>query len=282
MNGKGLKLYRMKNYLQEHIMKKRKIFLFLIAAVFGLLIFSGSLLANARHFTYTYESAVLPADEKEIEAWHTEKAGKDRYYHAIDQRLEIEWGITGRLQGAFYLNFSSEQTEDIYGTYSKSNKLFGSSLELKYRILDQSQSPIGIALYGEVLSKAHETEAEFKLIMDKRVGPILLAANLIGEREWVYQAGKNEVEDMFGASVGISFLPGAGLSLGAELYMANEYKKGEGIGKKSFYGGPNLSYDAGSWWFSLSLMPRLKVIQKEDEEGPNDKINARFLLGLHI
>ena len=236
-------------------------FLLLTAAAAG----PAELLANARHFTYTYESAVLPAGEREIEIWHTEKLGRNAYYHGIDQRLELEWGITDRLQGAVYFNFSSEQSEDENGAYRQKNKLYGSSLELKYRILDRAVSPFGLAFYGEVLSKPHETEAEAKLIMDKKIGPFLFALNLVGEREWLFKEGKNETEDTLAGYAGISYGLTSALHLGVEFSNVNEFKKGEGFEKKAFYGGPVFSYDAGGWWYSMTVMPKWKEIKKEEE-----------------
>src|SRR5262245_34530149 len=62
---------------------------------------------NERHFTYTYESAVLPAQAKEIEVWTTPRLGRDDYYARFDQRLEFEVGLTDRLQTSLYLNWNA-------------------------------------------------------------------------------------------------------------------------------------------------------------------------------
>src|SRR6516162_9438009 len=56
--------------------------------------------ANERHFTYTYESAVLPPGAKEIEVWATGGFGRNEYYAQLDQRLEFEVGLTERLMTA--------------------------------------------------------------------------------------------------------------------------------------------------------------------------------------
>ena len=53
--------------------------------------------ANERHFTYTYESAVLPAGQRELEFWTTWRNGRAQYYSGFDHRVEYEFGITDRL-----------------------------------------------------------------------------------------------------------------------------------------------------------------------------------------
>src|SRR5690349_5873934 len=58
--------------------------------------------ANERHFTYTYESATLPAGAVELEPWTTVRAWKDDYYLRFDHRLEFELGLTDNLLAAFY------------------------------------------------------------------------------------------------------------------------------------------------------------------------------------
>src|SRR5678810_823141 len=75
-----------------------------VATVLGML---GQAGATERRFTYTYESATLGAGEREIEPWTTLRLGRNEYYRAIDNRLELEVGITDRLMTAWYLNLSS-------------------------------------------------------------------------------------------------------------------------------------------------------------------------------
>src|SRR5438046_2417387 len=60
--------------------------------------------ANERHFTYTYESAVLPAGVKEIEPWVTWRTGRTSFYSQFDYRTEFEAGLTDHLLAAVYLN----------------------------------------------------------------------------------------------------------------------------------------------------------------------------------
>ena len=51
-----------------------------------------------------------------------------------------------------------------------------------------------IALYGELLVSPTESELETKVILDKQVGNLLLAANLVGEFELEYDTMETEPE----------------------------------------------------------------------------------------
>ena len=63
--------------------------------------------ASERHFTYTYESAVLHPGGREFEPWSTFRLGKDGHFARLDTRLEAELGVTDRLQTSLYLNLSA-------------------------------------------------------------------------------------------------------------------------------------------------------------------------------
>jgi hypothetical protein len=60
--------------------------------------------ANERHFTYTYETAVLPPGAREVEVWSTGRLMREQRSTRFDERVEFEVGLTERLQTALYLN----------------------------------------------------------------------------------------------------------------------------------------------------------------------------------
>src|SRR5262249_59600245 len=144
--------------------------------------------ANDRHFSYTYESAVLAPGEKELEVWTTYRNGRDNRYTRFDERLEFEIGLVPGLQTSFYLNLSGIGQE-VNKELQKSTELSVSN-EWKWRLLDSSADPIGLALYFEITGATDELELEGKIIVDKRIGPLLIAANFVAEHEWEYGIGE--------------------------------------------------------------------------------------------
>src|SRR5258708_6352920 len=77
-------------------------------ALFLLLAFPAiSGFANRRHFTYTYESAVLPKASHELEIWNTIRLNRKVFFRGLDTRAEFEFGLGGNFQTSLYLNMSS-------------------------------------------------------------------------------------------------------------------------------------------------------------------------------
>ena len=73
----------------------------LLGAVLGIAVLTlpAVAAANDRHFTYTYETAVLPPGARELEVWTTWRAGRERYYSRFDHRLELEVGVAKNRNG---------------------------------------------------------------------------------------------------------------------------------------------------------------------------------------
>src|SRR5262245_23386657 len=133
----------------------KKLILFLVFFVF-----ISSLYTNERKFGYTYQSGVLGKGNKELEIWSTARIGKDiPYYARLDHRMEFEWGITNKLQTAFYLNFTNISMDDGNGMESEF-EFEGISSEWKYQVSSPRKDPIGFALYGEIGLNTQEAELE--------------------------------------------------------------------------------------------------------------------------
>jgi hypothetical protein len=63
--------------------------------------------ANERHFTYTYESAVLAGRRHRARGLDHLPHRQEDYFVRFDERLEFEAGLTDALQTAFYLNWTA-------------------------------------------------------------------------------------------------------------------------------------------------------------------------------
>jgi len=123
--------------------------------------------ASERHFTYTYESAVLSPGLREIEPWSTFRLGKSEPYSAFDSRIEAELGLTDRLQTSLDLN-AGAVTEDTPAGRSSSTELEGISSEWKLKLSDPVADRAGSALYAELSAGPSQVELEGKLILGGR------------------------------------------------------------------------------------------------------------------
>jgi hypothetical protein len=241
-------------------------------------------LANERHLTYTYESAVLPQGAKELEVWTTTRVGRHTDFAQFDHRLEFEVGLTNKLQTSFYLNFSAASVNGD----SQGVQFDGISSEWKYKLTDPVADAIGFAGYGELSASPEFYEVEGKLIFDKMVGRTLLAANLVGAFEKKLKDGSEPDVELELDLAATRFLT-PHLALGLELRNVNELEEAEEWEYSALYAGPVLAYATDNWWLSVSVMPQLPAIKRGAGESGRrvlldhgEKWNARLLFSFRL
>ncbi len=64
--------------------------------------------AADRHFIYSYESENLKEGEQELETYSTYQFGRNSFYSALNQSVEMELGLDSFLQSSVYLNFTQQ------------------------------------------------------------------------------------------------------------------------------------------------------------------------------
>lgn len=241
---------------------------------------------NERHFTYTYESAVLPTGAKELEVWTTPRIGREDYYVRFDERLEFEIGLTDRLMTAFYLNWSAITAEVAPDTRESETEFGGVSSEWKYKLMDPVADGLGLALYGELSGGTDEFEIEGKLIVDKQVGDLILAGNLVLANEWELEADETEAEQEVEIDLAVAYFLRPGLTAGLELRNHNEIHEGDWEHSALFFG-PVFGYATDSWWAALTILPQLPALKKGADDNTrvldeHEKLEARLLFSFHI
>lgn len=268
----------------------------LLVGAVAVLAGSGRARASERRFAYTYESAVLPAGQVELEPHTTWRVGRDRFYNRLDERLELELGLTSRLQTAFYLNFSGVREAGADGQLATSFELGGVSSEWKLRLLDPVADAVGLALYGEITVGPEEEELEAKLILDRRFGNLLVALNLVAELEIELEdADEAEVELAFEADLGIAWFFSPSFALGVEIRGHNIVEHGE-LESSAWFAGPTVSYARRRWWFAMSVLPQIiAAVEEEPNEAGvapegerlldlthHERLEARVVFGVHL
>ncbi len=235
-----------------------------------------SVSAQDRLFTYTYQSTVLNKGQKEIEVWNTLRTGREDFYARLDHRTEFEIGLGNKLQTAFYLNLTSKTkttTENTTKTIETENK-FSFSNEWKLKLLDPVANPVGLAVYGEYGIGSNEFEFEGKLILDKKLNKLTLAANAIYELELepVMEANvldwKKENKADLHLAAAWSFSPSFALTL--ESAYKNVYD-GKSLEHSALYAGPGFSYATTHFWVNCTVMPQLTAFKGKTNGGLNLK-----------
>jgi len=251
--------------------------------------------ASERSFVYTVQSNVVAPGSTELEPWLTFRAGRKRYFSRLDGRLELEHGLAPGLQLALYMNFKS-QTQDVVddpltGSIARESEseFSGASFELKYQLTDPVADAAGSALYLETTLGPSEAAFEGKLIFDKALGPVLLAANGIAEYELEFVRDGNEskveksliLEPRVAAAYSLSHSVKLGLELRAPFAVSGESKS------STLFGGPVVSYAATGFWATLAVLPQLVAFSEQSPDSSLDldhheRLQVRIIAGFTL
>jgi len=241
--------------------------------------------ASERHFTYTYESAVLSPGVRELEPWSTFRLGKSDFYSRFDSRIEAELGLTDRLQTALYLN-AKAVTADGPGGRSSSTELEGISSEWKLKLSDPVADRAGSALYAELSAGPSEVELEGKLILDKRAGRLLGALNLVAEHEWGFEGAETEQETAFEMDGAACWFLTPALTAGLEVRSHTVWLPGDEPTRSALFLGPTVSYARERWWIAASVLPQVRALAGKSEGHldleEHEKVEVRVLFGLEF
>lgn len=266
----------------------RKIFLFLFW------ITSIPAFAQDRYFARTYTSNVLPKGSIDIEFWHTSRFGhRKQFFHAQDQRMELELGLGKNLQTAFYFNRYQKRYSESENETVTSNEI-GLSNEWKLRLNKPGRNKTGSAIYVEWgIKGGDEVELETKLILDRSIGKSLFAFNGVVEYEREFEWKNNKTRsDNWEAPVELDlaymYNVNTALGLGFEIMNHNEIVKNNGWEHSVFFGGPTLNYRGNNWFIIANYLPQWgNVHQTIYAPGSkvlddHEKAEARIILGISI
>lgn len=229
--------------------------------------------ADPRPFTFVYDTYPVGNGAWEFEQWVTYSAHTDNEpdYDRFDFREEIEFGLADNFDLAFYLpSWRYEDSDHRTGT-----KFDSIDVEAIVYLSSPRIDPLGVALYMEVGVGEHELKFEPKLLIQKDIGPWIIAYNFVAETE-IEGVGdedaENEVEGEIENLLGISYSIDEKWFVGGELIVASEFEDWEEYENTTVYAGPVISYQgAEHWWFTVT--PTVLLTQ-EDEDEPDFQVRA--------
>jgi hypothetical protein len=247
--------------------------------------------ATPRDLPFTYPYQTLAKGELEIEQYADVSNVRA---HAPDGSLawvvppafqtEFEYGITNHFELALYVVYAP----GIGGGYTDVPQLGDTGIRqrVRYRIAEEGDLPVDIALYGEVSELSDNVELEGKIILAKRFGDLTLRANLVGSRIVTYQGpGGWEISPSAGATYQVTptFHPGF------EYWNHTEFPDREEQGGRSFdegpqhYLGPIMMFNFGKLWWSTGVYARLSDVHHSLDAGESfGRVWARTIVGLSL
>jgi hypothetical protein len=240
-------------------------------------------------FGYSYTTDLLPKGKWEIEQWLTDREGQAMgYFHHVDMRSELEYGITDNFQIAGYLNYMYAdesgnsvrgKTEGIempfdHNADSRYNegRFDGLSIEATYRFLSPYTNPVGLAFYVEPALGYFENGLEFRGILQKNFldDQLVLVGNFWVEfdREKgsnLVTPGSNDVPDggfhdatYAELDLGASYRFAPKWFAGLEFRNHNEYQgftmNHDAQDHTAFFLGPNLHYASENWFATFAVL----------------------------
>ncbi|MEI9939391.1 MAG: hypothetical protein WDO69_19385 [Pseudomonadota bacterium] len=250
---------------------------------------SASAAATERHFGFGYESAVLNPGLAELQPWTTERAGRVDYYSRLEARLGFQLGLLKNLQAALFWNASST-TEDIVipGATLRSRlsttDFQSLSAQFKYKFSDPTTDAVGSALLLEGQAGPLLVGYEARAIVDKQLGSLLLAFNLVGGGVEQLELRSRFVAS-FGATAGAGYFWTPNLATSIEVRNENAYS-GQ-LDRSVLYLGPTVSYASTRFWLTLAIQPQVVAFKgatagRHVDLDQNEYVQARLLLGFPL
>ncbi len=209
-------------------------------------------------FTYIYET--LPAGDAEVELYADltplraiDANGAPARYLGVQDQLEIEYGITDRLELGLYLTLAPVDTGLMFAPDMPEGT--GVKQRLRYRFAEAGRWPLDLAIYGEVTETQREVELEAKVILQRRLGPLRIAANAWAERELYFRGAREWVAN---PTAGVVFEKWIRVQPGVEYWMRAEHADGGGwvVGPQQYLG-PTVLLQLGKLWWSNGFYFRL-------------------------
>jgi hypothetical protein len=220
--------------------------------------------ATPKPLPFTYGADTNPKGQGEVEQYvdlvpviAINGNGAPQHYLATQMQTEVEYGLSKSVELGLYVTLAP-QTAGFLETPSLTEGN-GAKQRIRWRLADQGDWPIDVALYGELTENESEIEIEAKLILERRFGPVRLLANAWFEHEF-YFTGRREW--VLNPTAGFTVQATPTVSPGFEWWMRQEIRA-DATDPPSFnagphhYVGPTLRVSLGNFFWTSGLYLRV-------------------------
>lgn len=262
--------------------------------------------AEESQFGYVYTTDLLPQGAKEVEQWatwrHQKVAG---YFDQIDGRTEFEYGMTDKLQLAFYANYVwarayhngpfEETTPPEPLSYDRpgpddhynAKRVVGFSGEAIYRIWSPYTDPLGVAVYVEPTVGPQFRELETKLILQKNFldDRLVTAFNFTYAPEWRYDWADDAMthkrwgeETDVNLNIAASYRFAPNWSAGVEFLNEHEYNSYNFSNESNdgYFVGPVIHYGGKKFFVTATFLEQLPWATHHSDTVPGAIVGGRI------
>ncbi len=220
--------------------------------------------ATPKPLPFTYGTDTNPKGQGEVEQYvdlvpvmALNANGLPERYLATQLQTEVEYGLSNRVELGLYVTLSPEASG--YFAIPSLTEGNGAKQRVRWRLADQGDWPIDVALYGEVSEANTEVELEWKVILERRFGPVRLLANAWFEYEFYYTGRR---EWVFNPTAGFTVQATPNVFPGFEYWMRAEVRSdapesGDFNGGPHHYIGPTLRLSFGNFFWTSGIYMRV-------------------------
>lgn len=268
--------------------------LFLVGAATLVTVSAAS--ANPRSLPFTYTSDQNAAGDVEIEQFvdvaprkaltASSSSGAGEWFMPAAFQTEIEIGITDRLELGLYMTFVPAPSDGYEGYGFFPGVGNGLKQRLRYALATPGEWPLDVSLYGELTENDREIELEAKVILQRRIGELRIAANLSSEYEMYFNGQR---EWVLNPSAGVTYEVTPNFHLGIDSWLRAEYPTNPEPASRTFglgphvYAGPAVMMNFGKLWWAVGAYLRVTELSHELLLGePYGPLYVRSMVGYDL
>ncbi len=251
--------------------------------VLSLLVLSGPALAADRAFPFTWDTATAAPGERHLEAWLSPRLQRVTGvpYAAWELRAGLSAGLTARLDTLLAFDVTLEE----FGADRRSVDARATSL-WRFAFLGPD-APLGLAGLGRASLGGDALDLEARLLVDKRVGNVVLAANASAAYSALW-GGRTGIDWRIEECLAAGYRVGPALvGVEARVRTAAEGRQYRGT---AFYLGPSFTWARGAVFLTVGAQAQVAADEPRadrDDKEPmlfrdNERFGARVLLGVKV
>lgn len=229
--------------------------------------------AQARNFSFLYESTTINEGQFQYRQWVTWSAHKeiDYGYDRLDFRHEFALGLADRMQVSILV--PDWYYEDGRSVDDSGVEFEAVSFQGLFGFTDAERDEVGSAAFGEFRIGDEIVALEGRLILDKKIEQIRFAYNLGLEAAWTGSSYQHD-DGLLTNAIATAYHLSPEFTLGAELVHEAPIPDWHDFAKSVVWLGPNASYQNQQWW--ITLTPLFQVTNVDTEPD----FRTRLLFGI--
>jgi hypothetical protein len=220
-----------------------------------------------RPFPFTWTSATQPMGTSAPQLWLTLRSGRTTPFDLLEARGWVA------LAAARNVDVHLGLEADVVLRRREQKELDGRvSAQVRYRLLEPNDI-LGLAILARAGVGVASTQLEARLVLDRVVGDVLLAANSAFERT-IFWDRRDAIETRLDHSLALRLTVTSDVTAGLELRARQAFRSADYQGT-AFYVGPTLSVSTQAFWLSVGAMAQVASHKAAGDRGDGQPIIFR-------